>query len=414
MKAAIITIGDEILIGQIVDTNSAYLAKKLDQLGFQVVSALTIGDNKAAIEGALLNYLGKVDVVIMTGGLGPTKDDITKKVFCDFFNDYLVCNQKVLDHVTIMLERIFNKPISEINKQQALVPSKAHVLFNEVGTAPGMLMKRNDTLFVSLPGVPFEMKHIVDEQLAPYLNSKYYSNINVHKVIITYGIGESLLAEYLEEWENNLPEDIHLAYLPSPGRVRLRLSVKGDNREDLEKRIAELIKKIPKTVIPYIRAYEDVDLSQIVIKELQNQNKTISFAESCTGGRLSVMFNSLPGSSSYFKGGIIPYASQAKIDVLGVNEKLVNEYSVVSEQVAIEMARLARDKFKSDYAISTTGNAGPTKGDSEEDLGTVYIGIASSKGVYAKKFNLGQPREKVINSAISKGLELIYNDILKK
>lgn len=414
MKAAIITIGDEILIGQIVDTNSAYLAKKLDQLGFQVVSALTIGDNKAAIEGALLNYLGKVDVVIMTGGLGPTKDDITKKVFCDFFDDYLVCNQKVLDHVTIMLERIFNKPISKINKQQALVPSKAHVLFNEVGTAPGMLMKRNDTLFVSLPGVPFEMKHIVEEQLAPYLNSKYYSNINVHKVIITYGIGESLLAEYLEEWENNLPEDIHLAYLPSPGRVRLRLSVKGDNREVLEKRITELIKKIPKTVIPYIRAYEDVDLSQIVIKELQNQNKTISFAESCTGGRLSVMFNSLPGSSSYFKGGIIPYASQAKIDVLGVNEKLVSEYSVVSEQVAIEMARLARDKFKSDYAISTTGNAGPTKGDSEEDLGTVYIGIASSKGVYAKKFNLGQPREKVINSAISKGLELIYNDILKK
>lgn len=414
MKAAIITIGDEILIGQIVDTNSAYLAKKLDQLGFQVVSALTIGDNKAAIEGALLNFLGKVDVVIMTGGLGPTKDDITKKVFCDFFNDYLVCNQKVLDHITIMLERIFNKPISEINKQQALVPSKAHVLFNEVGTAPGMLMKKNDTLFVSLPGVPFEMKHIVEEQLAPYLNSKYYSNINVHKVIITYGIGESLLAEYLEEWENNLPEDIHLAYLPSPGRVRLRLSVKGDNREVLEKRITELIKKIPKTVIPYIRAYEDVDLSQIVIKELQNQNKTISFAESCTGGRLSVMFNSLPGSSSYFKGGIIPYASQAKIDVLGVNEKLVSEYSVVSEQVAIEMARLARDKFKSDYAISTTGNAGPTKGDSEEDLGTVYIGIASSKGVYAKKFNLGQPREKVINSAISKGLELIYNYILKK
>ncbi|WP_010250742.1 competence/damage-inducible protein A [Myroides injenensis] len=414
MKAAIITIGDEILIGQIVDTNSAYLAKKLDQLGFQVVSALTIGDNKEAIEGALLNYLGKVDVVIMTGGLGPTKDDITKKVFCDFFDDYLVCNQKVLDHITIMLERIFNKPISEINKQQAFVPSKAHVLFNEVGTAAGMLMNKNNTLFVSLPGVPFEMKHIVEEQLAPYLNSKFYSNINVHKVIITYGIGESLLAEYLEDWENNLPEDIHLAYLPSPGRVRLRLSVKGDNREVLEKRIAELIKKIPKTVIPYIRAYEDVDLSQIVIKELQNQNKTISFAESCTGGRFSVMFNSLPGSSSYFKGGIIPYASQAKIDVLGVDEKLIEKYSVVSEQVAIEMARVARDKFKSDYAISTTGNAGPTKGDSEEDLGTVYIGIASSEGVYAKKFSLGQPREKVINGAISKGLELIYNDILKK
>lgn len=414
MKASIITIGDEILIGQIVDTNSTYLAKELDTLGFEIVEIITISDKKEAIDKAMASQLGVVDLVIMTGGLGPTKDDVTKKVFCEFFDDHLVMNEKVLAHVTVLIENYFKKPISEINKQQALVPSMATVLFNNVGTAPGMVMQKNDTTYVSFPGVPFEMKTIFQEELIPYVKDHFRGVFNLHKTIITYGIGESLLAEYLEQWENYLPTEIKLAYLPSPGKVRLRLSTRGTDKDSLVQNIERQVDMIPEVVKPFIRAYEDIDFPEIIIKELQNRNKTISFAESCTGGQLAVMFNSQPGSSAYFKGGIVCYATESKIDMLGVNPETINTHTVVSEEVAMEMAEQARLRFKSDYAISTTGNAGPSKGDSDVEVGTVCVGIATPNGVFAKKYELGQPREKVINSAIARGLELIFNEILKK
>lgn len=414
MKASIITIGDEILIGQIVDTNSTYLAKELDTLGFEIVEIITISDKKEAIDKAMASQLGVVDLVIMTGGLGPTKDDVTKKVFCEFFDDHLVMNEKVLAHVTILIENYFKKPISEINKQQALVPSMATVLFNNVGTAPGMVMQKDGTTYVSFPGVPFEMKTIFQEELIPYVKDHFRGVFNLHKTIITYGIGESLLAEYLEQWENYLPTEIKLAYLPSPGKVRLRLSTRGTDKDSLVQNIERQVDMIPEVVKPFIRAYEDIDFPEIIIKELQNRNKTISFAESCTGGQLAVMFNSQPGSSAYFKGGIVCYATESKIDMLGVNPETINTHTVVSEEVAMEMAEQARLRFKSDYAISTTGNAGPSKGDSDVEVGTVCVGIATPNGVFAKKYELGQPREKVINSAIARGLELIFNEILKK
>ncbi|APA91014.1 MULTISPECIES: CinA family nicotinamide mononucleotide deamidase-related protein [Myroides] len=414
MKASIITIGDEILIGQIVDTNSVYLAKELDLLGFEVSEIITISDKKESIEKAMSSQMGQVDLVIMTGGLGPTKDDVTKKVFCDFFEDHLVIDEQVLAHVTTLIENYFKRPISEVNKQQALVPSTSTVLFNTVGTAPGMLMQKNNTTFVSFPGVPLEMKTIFSEQLVPYIKDHFKGVFNIHKTIITYGIGESLLAEYLEDWENNLPSDIKLAYLPSPGKVRLRLSSRGSNQDFLSQSIEMQIDRMPESVKAYIRAYEDIDFPEIIIKELQIRNKTISFAESCTGGRLAVMFNAKPGSSAYFKGGMVCYATESKVNILGVNQDTINKYTVVSEEVAMEMAEQARLKFNSDYAIATTGNAGPSKGDSDVEVGTVCIGIATPTGVFTKKYELGQPREKVINSAIAKGLELIYNEILKK
>ncbi|AJA67695.1 CinA family nicotinamide mononucleotide deamidase-related protein [Myroides odoratimimus] len=414
MKASIITIGDEILIGQIVDTNSVYLAKELDLLGFEVSEIITISDKKESIEKAMSSQMGQVDLVIMTGGLGPTKDDVTKKVFCDFFEDHLVIDEQVLAHVTTLIENYFKRPISEVNKQQALVPSTSTVLFNTVGTAPGMLMQKNNTTFVSFPGVPLEMKTIFSEQLVPYIKDHFKGVFNIHKTIITYGIGESLLAEYLEDWENNLPSDIKLAYLPSPGKVRLRLSSRGSNQDFLSQSIEMQIDRMPESVKAYIRAYEDIDFPEIIIKELQIRNKTISFAESCTGGRLAVMFNAKPGSSAYFKGGMVCYATESKVNILGVNQDTINKYTVVSEEVAMEMAEQARLKFNSDYAIATTGNAGPSKGDSDVEVGTVCIGIATPIGVFTKKYELGQPREKVINSAIAKGLELIYNEILKK
>ncbi|MDM1397509.1 CinA family nicotinamide mononucleotide deamidase-related protein [Myroides odoratimimus] len=414
MKASIITIGDEILIGQIVDTNSTYLAKELDLLGFEVTEIITISDKRESIEQAMSSQMGQVDLVLMTGGLGPTKDDVTKKVFCDFFEDHLIVDEKVLAHVTILIEDYYKRPISEVNKQQALVPSTSTVLFNAVGTAPGMLMQKDNTAFVSFPGVPFEMKTIFSEQLVPYIKDHFKGIFNIHKTIITYGIGESLLAEYLEDWENNLPSDIKLAYLPSPGKVRLRLSSRGANQDFLFQSIEMQIDRMPESVKAYIRAYEDIDFPEIITKELQIRNKTISFAESCTGGQLAVMFNAKPGSSAYFKGGMVCYATESKVNILGVNQDTINKYTVVSEEVAMEMAEQARLKFNSDYAIATTGNAGPSKGDSDVEVGTVCVGIATPTRVFAKKYELGQPREKVINSTIAKGLELIYNEILKK
>lgn len=414
MKASIVTIGDEILIGQIVDTNSAYLAKELDKLGFDVIEIITVSDKREAIEAVLQRQLSIVDLVIITGGLGPTKDDVTKNVFCDFFGDRLIEDESVLNHVSEMLERLFKRPLSPINRQQALVPSKAKVLFNKVGTAPGMLMSKENTTFISLPGVPFEMKTIFVDEVVPFVEKTFQKSFNFHKTIITYGLGESLLAELLEEWEDNLPQNVKLAYLPSAGSVRLRLSIQGDLKEYLEQVIDNQLKALPIAVIPYVRAYEDLSLGEIVIRELENREKTISFAESCTGGKLSTMFNEKPGSSSYFKGGIVTYSTQSKIDLLGVNQATIDKYSVVSEKVAIEMATKAKERFKSDYAIATTGNAGPSKGDSPEEIGTVYIGIATPEKVFAKKYQFGQPREKVINSAVSKGLDLIYNEILEK
>lgn len=414
MKASIVTIGDEILIGQIVDTNSAYLAKELDKLGFDVIEIITVSDKRDAIEAILQKQLTIVDLVIITGGLGPTKDDVTKNVFCDFFGDRLVEDESVLNHVTEMLERLFKRPLSPINRQQALVPSKAKVLFNNVGTAPGMLMSKENTTFISLPGVPFEMKTIFKDEVVPFIEKTFQKSFNLHKTIITYGLGESLLAELLEEWEDNLPQNVKLAYLPSSGSVRLRLSVQGDSKEYLEQVVDNQLKMLPDSVIPYVRAYEDLSLGEIVIRELENREKTISFAESCTGGKLSTMFNEKPGSSGYFKGGIVTYSTQSKIDLLGVDQATIDKYSVVSEKVAIEMAMRAKERFRSDYAIATTGNAGPTKGDSPEEIGTVYIGIATPEKVFAKKYQFGQPREKVINSAVSKGLDLIYNEILEK
>lgn len=414
MKASILTIGDEILIGQIVDTNSNYLAKYLDKLGFEIVEMLSIADSEIAIKEAMNRQLNRVDLVLITGGLGPTKDDLTKQVFCDFFDDVLVENQTVFSHVKQLIEGYFNRPISDLNRKQALVPSKAKVLFNELGTAPGMMLKKEQTHFVSLPGVPFEMIGIVEKELTPILKEQFTLRFNVHKTIVVYGIGESLLAEYLTEWEDNLPENVQLAYLPSRGRVRLRLSSTGTDKLRIEAILATVIATIPQKVKEHIRAYDDLSRSDVVIKKLKAEGLTLACAESCTGGRLAVLFSAKEGASAFFKGGMVTYATQSKIDVLGVKKETIEAHSVVSEQVACEMAEQVRQKFDSDIAVATTGNAGPSKGDSAVEIGTVYVGIASNKGTYAVKYELGQPREQVIERTISRALELVYNEILKK
>lgn len=414
MKATIVTVGDEILIGQIVDTNSSFIAKSLDKIGIEVYEMLSITDDKQHILNTLATLQNKVEVVIITGGLGPTKDDITKKTFCDYFEDELVYDAKVLAHVTQLIESYFKRPITQINKDQALVPSKCEVLFNQAGTAPGMWMEKENTVFVSLPGVPFEMKYLIENEVVPKLIAKFERPYIIHKTILTYGVGESLLAERIESWEDNLPEFIKLAYLPSPGRVRLRLSARGTDENKLHLGIAEQIEKLQLIISDCIVGYDDGETIEVVLGKLLTQKKlTIGTAESCTGGKIAATLTSVSGASNYFKGSVVSYATGIKENILGISPEIIEKYSVVSAQVAEAMAVQAKKILDTDYAISTTGNAGPNKGEADAEVGTVFIAIATPDGVFSEEFNFGQPREKVIDRAVIKGLEIIYKEIAK-
>lgn len=415
MKAAIVTIGDEILIGQIVDTNSSYIAKALDKIGIATHEMLSISDDKQHILDTFHSLQNKVEVVIVTGGLGPTKDDITKKTFCDYFEDNLIENDAVLIHVKSIIEGIYKRPITQINREQALVPTKAKVLFNQAGTAPGMWMEKENTVFISLPGVPYEMKYLIDNEVIPNLVQKFERPYIVHQTIMTYGRGESMIAEQIEEWEDNLPDFIKLAYLPSPGKVRLRLTARGNDETLLKEEIKRQVEKLDLLIHDIIVGYNEDEPIEVVLGRLLVEKKlTISTAESCTGGKIAATLSAVPGASNYFRGSVVSYATQAKIDVLEIDKNVIAKYGVVSAQVAKEMAKSVQKIMNSDYAIATTGNAGPTKGDEDAELGTVFIGIATPNDVFVEEFNFGQPREKVIDRAVSKGLELIYKEILKK
>lgn len=414
MKASIVTIGDEILIGQIIDTNSSYIAKALDKIGIETHEMLSISDAKDHILNTLQSLQNKVDLVVITGGLGPTKDDITKKTLCEYFNDTLIVNDEVLLHVTELIEGIYQRPISQINKDQALVPSQAKVLFNKMGTAPGMWMEKENTVFVSMPGVPYEMKYLVENELVPNLIKKYKRPYIVHKTIMTYGRGESLIAEQIEDWENSLPEFIKLAYLPSPGRVRLRLTARGLDETILNDAIKSEVEKLQILIGDIIVGYDDDEPIEVVIGRLLRENsKTIATAESCTGGKIAQLITSVSGASNYYKGSVVSYATEAKINILNVSEEAIKTFSVVSEEVVKQMALSAQAKFKTDFAIATTGNAGPLKGDSEAEVGTVFIALATPEEVIIEEFNFGQPREKVIDRTVNKAFEILYKEILK-
>jgi nicotinamide-nucleotide amidase len=414
MKAAIVTIGDEILIGQIVDTNSAFIAKSLDIIGIQTHEMISISDDKQHILDTFTKYQNKVDFVLITGGLGPTKDDITKKTFCDYFEDELIVDKKVENHVIELIERVMNRPASQINKDQALVPSKCVVLHNQVGTAPGMWMKKDNTVFISLPGVPYEMKYLVENEIVPKIVKEYERPYIIHKTILTYGQGESLVAERIETWENNLPDFIKLAYLPSPGRVRLRLSARGIDKEVLEIAIGKNVTSLSQIIGDIIVGYDDTETIETIVGQLlKQQNKTISTAESCTGGKIAQVLTSKSGASQFFKGSVVSYATQTKIEVLGLTEEIIKTHSVVSAEVATQMAIHVKRMMKTDYAIATTGNAGPEAGDSDAAIGTVFIALATPTEVIVEEFNFGQPREKVIDRTVVQSLQMLRKEILK-
>ena len=414
MLAEIITIGDEILIGQIIDSNSAFIAKELNKTGVSVFQITSVQDNKQHILSALKNAENRADIIILTGGLGPTKDDITKTTLAEYFNDELVQNEAVLKHVEELFKKYIATPISDLNRRQALVPSKAQVLHNKFGTAPGMWIETNGKVFISLPGVPYEMKALMKNEVLHRLQEKYHFPFILHKTVLTYGLGESAIAERLENFENQLPDFIKLAYLPNLGRVRLRLSAKGFDKEkinaEMESQVKQLISYVEDIFVGF---EEDESIESIVGKKLIDQNKTLSVAESCTGGMVSERITANSGSSKYFKGSIVSYSTQSKQEVLKIPLEIIENHSVVSKQVAEAMAKGVQRLFKSDFAIATTGNAGPTKGDSNEEVGTVFIAIAGPDYVLSEKFTFGKGRVRVITKASNKAFELILNEILK-
>jgi len=414
MQAEIITIGDEILIGQIVDTNSAYISKALNNIGVKVFQISSVQDERSHILQALKEAKSRVDIVLITGGLGPTKDDITKQTLCEFFDDTLVENQDVVAQIHDLFSTYIKRKPLPSNLTQALVPSKAQVLPNSFGTAPGMWMEQDDVVFVSMPGVPYEMKALMEEHVLPKLRDAYDRPYIYHKTLLTYGEGESSIADRIETWESKLPEHIKLAYLPSLGRVRLRLSSSGKNKAQVIQGVEQQIDLLlPMVEEIFVGFEEEGALEETIGKLLTQREQTLSIAESCTGGRIAQTFIAHAGASSYFKGGVTPYATPMKVSLLGVSQELIDTHSVVSSQVAEAMAIQVKALFNTDFAISTTGNAGPSLGDSAAPVGTVYIGIATPNGVITEEFRFGKSREKVIQRATNKALEILRKEILK-
>ncbi len=411
MKAIIIAIGDEILIGQVVDTNSSYISEKLYSIGIETLKSISIKDEPSQIVSTLSSSFEEVDLVILTGGLGPTKDDLTKHTLTEYFDDTLEFNAEVMQHIDALFERMGRK-MAELNRGQAMLPKNALLLHNEYGTAVGMVFQKGDKTAISLPGVPFEMKNLIDAEVIPYLKDKYETEYLVHKTVLTYGLPESELAEKISDWENALPDTIKLAYLPSPGRVRLRLSVKGDDKTRLHSEINNQVEKLKDILGDLIFGYDDEPIENIVAKLLTDNSKTVCTAESFTGGKIANMLTSVPGSSKYYNGSVVCYSTQSKIDILKVDAEVISNKTVVSREVAQQMAENAREMFNTDFAISTTGVAGPDKGEDGKDVGTAYIAFATKDKTIVQEHNFGQPREKMQGRAVAVAFDMLRKELL--
>jgi len=414
MLAEIITIGDEILIGQIIDTNSAFISKQLNNIGISVFQITSVQDDKAHILKSFKEAESNADIIIVTGGLGPTKDDITKKTIAEYFDDTLEQDPKVLKNIEELWKKYIKKELSQINIDQALMPTKATTLMNYYGSAPGMWLEKSNKVFISLPGVPFEMKALISNEVLPKLRQKFQLPFILHKTLMTYGLGESVIANRIEQFEDALPDYIKLAYLPNLGKVRLRLSAKGFDKDLIISEMENQIQKLLPLIEDVFFGFEEDDQLELLIgKQLATMGKTLATAESCTGGKIAEQLTAFSGASNFFKGSIVSYSTESKINILDIDESLIKTHSVVSIEVAEAMAKQVRLLFNTDYAIATTGNAGPTKGDADAEVGTVCIAIATPTKVYAEVFHLGNHRTKVINKAVNKSLEMLQKEILK-
>ncbi|MFA6924592.1 MAG: competence/damage-inducible protein A [Bacteroidales bacterium] len=412
MYAEIISIGDELLIGQIVNTNSSWLAEQLNLAGIKIAQITVVADIPKNIINALDDACKRADLILITGGLGPTKDDYTKQTLCKYFNTKLVLNKDVCKDI----EGFFAKRgigLTELNKKQAEVPESCKIFRNKTGTAPGMWFEKDRKVFVSMPGVPFEMKEMMQQYVLNEIKNHFKIQAIFHKTILTQGKGESFLSDILEKWELNLPDFIKLAYLPSPGIVRLRLSAYGDKKDKLVNEVEKQIKKLKNIIPEFIFGYDNETLEEIVGKLLKSKNKTLAIGESCTGGYISHKITSIPGSSYYFKGAIICYSNDVKINELGVSPKSIEKYEAVSEEVVIEMAKGVKEKFKTDYAVASSGIAGSTGGTNEKPVGTTWLAIATPHKVTAQKFLFGDNRERNIQRAAITALNMLRKEILK-
>ena len=412
ISAQIITIGDEILIGQITDTNSAFISQKLNEAGIPVTKKISVADDAEAITSAIDEAVMQSNIVIITGGLGPTKDDITKITLSKYFNSPLRFDKASYENIEFLFKSR-GKEVTELNRKQAEVPESCTVIPNKRGTAPGMWFEKNECVLISLPGVPQEMKAMLEENVIPVLKEKFKTPFIYHKNILTQGIGESALAELIEGWENNLPPDIRLAYLPSTGMVRLRLSVSGNEKDILQKRVDEEVERVKKIAGEFIYGYDDDTLEKIIGNLLRDKKEILCTAESCTGGYIAHRITTVPGSSDYFTGSVVAYANEVKENFLNVPDELIEKYGAVSEEVVRLMAENAKAIFGTDYSIACSGIAGPDGGTEEKPVGTVWIAVAAPREIKTKLLHLGNGRMKVIEETCLNVLNMLRKELMK-
>jgi nicotinamide-nucleotide amidase len=413
IRATILTIGEEILYGHILDTNANFISNALSDIGVKVVMHLSVGDIYDDILDALKIAESKSDIVLITGGLGPTNDDITKKCLSDYFDSEIKLNQKVLVELSDYFKRR-GFPFTESNQQQAYLPENAVIISNKMGTAPGMWFEKNETIFISMPGVPHEMKHLVIEEIIPRLTETFKTNIIYHKLVMTAGLGESWLAEKIEKWENSLPDWLSLAYLPSYGQVKLRLTARGQDKQFLVKGVESYIQSLNKYIGQYIYGEDGETIQEAIGKKLSSNQQTLAIAESCTGGYISHLITSIPGSSVYYKGGVIAYSNIIKEDSINVKRETLQNYGAVSEETVKEMADGIRQRFQTDYAVATSGIAGPGGGTTEKPVGTIWIAISGPDGCTAKKLTILKDRSSNIKYSSVQALVLLWQRIAQK
>ncbi|MDB5088095.1 MAG: competence/damage-inducible protein [Mucilaginibacter sp.] len=406
MLAEIITIGDEILIGQIVDTNSAWMAEQLNNIGIRIKQISSVSDDREHILTALKEAAGRADIILITGGLGPTRDDITKKTIAEYFNVKLVENKDALDNVLNIFSR-YNRPLLEVNRLQAQVPENCDVILNKNGTAPGMWFNEKGKIYVSMPGVPHEMMYMMEDEIIPKLKSSLKLPVIIHKTILTVGEGESYLAEQIADIEDALPSFIKLAYLPKLGQVRLRLSGYGEDEAVLREKINEFAAKIVERVANVVAAEEDISIEKAILNYMAEHNLTLSVAESCTGGYISHLITQHAGSSKVFFGGAVSYSYELKESILGVKKETLAKFGAVSEETATEMVLGALHNFKSDYALAVTGIAGPDGGTPDKPVGTVWIAVASLNKTIVKKLTFGNKRRQNIERTAISALNML-------
>lgn len=411
----LINIGDELLIGQVVNTNAAFIGQQMTAAGFELTDVITIGDDGPAIREAVERAMSKTDVVLMTGGLGPTKDDITKKVICDIFQRELVIDEATLKQVTEMFAAR-GMELTETNRQQAAVPEGCVVLTNTLGTAPGLWLEKDGKVLILLPGVPFEMEKLIKDEVLPRLKAgKFRSSSLLYKVVQCTNITESGLSDMLEEYEKQLPEGFKLAYLPKPGIIRLRLTAEGNDTEQMQTTLDQQFDLLKQQVAEYAFTDEDIELEEVVGRLLVKTGKTMATAESCTGGYIAHLITSVPGSSRYFQGSLVSYSNDIKRDLLNVREDNLKRRGAVSEPVVSDMALNAMGLFDVDYTIATSGIAGPDGGTPEKPVGTVWIAVATPVRLATKEFRFGSRmgRKQIIERAARAALNMLRIEIEK-